>query len=167
MTSLAYSPTLVEQSSLPSGGSGPNLALAPPDPAYLPADHRRCDGLEQRTDRAHQLAADTQERFLEAASADDERRHQLLDEVVTTHLWLADTLARRYYRRGEDDQDLLQIARAGLVEATQRFDPERGSFYSFAVPTVLGVLKRHFRDRSWDMRPPRRTQELANEIRRG
>jgi RNA polymerase sigma-B factor len=53
------------------------------------------------------------------------------------------------------------------VEAAQRFDPERGSFYSFAVPTVLGVLKRHFRDRSWDMRPPRRTQELANEIRRG
>jgi RNA polymerase sigma-B factor len=90
-----------------------------------------------------------------------------LDEVVTTHLWLAETLARRFRYRGEDDQDLLQVARAGLVEASRRFEPERGAFLPFAVATVLGVLKRHFRDQGWNIRPPRRTQELAYEIRRG
>jgi RNA polymerase sigma-B factor len=89
-----------------------------------------------------------------------------IDSARQLNLWLAETLARRFYQRGEDEQDLLQVARAGLVEATRRFDPGRGVFLSFAVPTVLGVLKRHFRDQSWYVRPPRRTQELAFEIRR-
>ena len=92
------------------------------------------------------------------------QRKALLDEVVTSHLWLAETLARRFQHRGEDDDDLLQVARVGLVEAAQRFDPAQSSFVAFAVPTINGVLKRHFRDTGWVVRPPRQTQELAAAI---
>ncbi len=86
------------------------------------------------------------------------------DAVVTDHLWLADVLARRFHHRGEDPEDVLQVARIGLVEAVQRFDPAQPSFIAFAVPTITGVLKRHFRDRSWTIRPPRQTQELAAQV---
>ncbi len=109
------------------------------------------------------LVLRTRELFAEAAR-DPERRQDLLDEIVTTHLWLADSLARRFQHRGEDDEDLLQVARTGLVEAAQRFDPEQASFLAFAVPTITGVLKRHFRDHGWVVRPPRQTQELASVI---
>jgi RNA polymerase sigma-B factor len=143
----------------------PTLTLAAAQPSTDTSDLAGPSAVEQA--RAHRLADETQQRFAEAASADEDRRHQLLDEVVTTHLWLAETLARRFHHRGEDDQDLLQVARAGLVEASRRFDPERGAFLSFAIPTVLGILKRHFRDQGWKVRPPRRTQELAYEMRRG
>jgi len=103
----------------------------------------------------------------DATGTAENRRQQRLDDIVTSHLWLADSLARRFHHRGEDDQDLLQVARAGLVEASRRFDPDRGDFLAFAVPTVMGVLRRHFRDQGWTIRPPRRTQELAFEMRRG
>jgi RNA polymerase sigma-B factor len=148
------------------GGSTPTLTLVVAEPAASSAGDAFTRGQGQRSERAHRLAEETERRFREAAVADPERRRQLLDEIVTDHLWLAEALARRFYQRGEDEQDLLQVARAGLVEATQRFDPDRGGFLSFVVPTVLGVLKRHFRDQSWYVRPPRRTQELAFEIRR-
>jgi RNA polymerase sigma-B factor len=87
-------------------------------------------------------------------------------EVITEHLWLARAVARRYHHRGEDDEDLVQVASAGLVEAVRRFDPDRGDFLAFAVPTIGGVVKRHFRDHGWLVRPPRRTQELASTMRR-
>jgi RNA polymerase sigma-B factor len=93
-----------------------------------------------------------------------EEQQRLFDEVVTSHLWLAESLARRFQYRGEDLDDLQQVARIGLVEACHRFDPERGSFIAFAIPTITGVLKRHFRDHGWLVRPPRRTQELASGI---
>jgi RNA polymerase sigma-B factor len=92
------------------------------------------------------------------------QRQQILDEVITSHLWLAETLARRFTHRGEDEEDLLQVACTGLVEACRRFDPHQGSFVGFAVPTITGVLKRHFRDHGWAVRPPRPTQELASII---
>lgn len=136
------------------------------EPPASPSSKPHSSASRQRSERAHELAEGTERRFREAAAAEDDERHQLLDEIVTDHLWLAEHLARRFYHRGEDEQDLLQISRAGLVEATQRFDPDRGTFLSYAVVTVLGVLKRHFRDQSWYVRPPRRTQELAIEIRR-
>ncbi len=119
------------------------------------------------SEHVRQLAEQTAQRLLEASVAGPERRRELLDEVVTSHLWLADRLAHRYQYRGEDEQDLLQVARAGLVEASRRYDPDRGAFVSFAVPTILGVVKRHFRDQGWGIRPPRRTQEIAFQIRRG
>ena len=109
-------------------------------------------------------AEHTIELLRRAGAADGEEQQRLLDEVVTSHLWLAETLARRFQYRGEDLDDLQQVARIGLVEACRRFDPERGSFIAFAIPTITGVLKRHFRDHGWLIRPPRRTQELASGI---
>lgn len=112
------------------------------------------------------LADHTTALFLRAREAGPEERQRILDEIVTSHLWLAETLSRRFWHRGEDPDDLLQVACAGLVEATRRFDVDQGAFLSYAVPTILGVLKRHFRDHGWLVRPPRRTQELVAGMRR-
>src|SRR5215211_7739800 len=120
-------------------------------PSSSPCQQSPRDGLAERT---HEL-------LLEAETAGAARRQKILDEVVIAHLWLAETLARRFTHRGEDEEDLLQVARTGLVEACQRFNPHQGSFVGFAVPTITGVLKRHFRDHGWVVRPPRPTQELA------
>ena len=74
---------------------------------------------------------------------------------------LADRIARRYDRRGEAHDDLVQVARVGLVNAVTRFDPSVGSeFLSFAVPTMLGEVKRYFRDYSWSVNVPRRLKDL-------
>jgi len=108
-----------------------------------------------------ELAGRTRELLIEAETAGPVRRQQILDEVVTSHLWLAEKLARHFLHRGEDEEDLLQVAYTGLVEACIRFDPYQGSFVGFAEPTINGVLKRHFRDHGWTVRPPRPTQELA------
>ncbi len=86
--------------------------------------------------------------------------------LALDHLWLADAIARRYRGRGEDLDDLRQVARCGLLEAAGRYDPHQGAFASFASPTISGVIKRHFRDHGWMVRPPRRTQQLALQINR-
>ena len=111
-----------------------------------------------------ELADRTRELLIEAETAGPARRQQILDEVVTSHLWLARRLARQFTHRGEDEDDLIQVACTGLVEACLRFDPRQGSFVGFAEPTISGVLKRHFRDHGWTVRPPRPTQELASVI---
>jgi RNA polymerase sigma-B factor len=111
-----------------------------------------------------ELAERTHALLIEAESAGPVRRQQILDEVVSSHLWLAEKLARQFLHRGEDEEDLLQVAYTGLVEACLRFDPQQGSFVGFAEPTITGVLKRHFRDHGWTVRPPRPTQELASVI---
>ena len=111
-----------------------------------------------------QLADLTLERLRAARDADPATRQALVEEVVVTHLWLADSVARRFRDRGEDSEDLRQIARSGLVEACARFDPDQGSFAAFAFPTVTGLVKRHFRDHGWSIRPSRPTQELSAEI---
>jgi RNA polymerase sigma-B factor len=86
------------------------------------------------------------------------------DEMVTRYLPLARSLARRYAHRGELE-DLNQVASLGLLKAIDRFDPGRGlAFSSFAVPTILGELKRHFRDKGWTVRVPRDVQELNLRI---
>lgn len=113
-----------------------------------------------------ELSERTNELLVAAKTAGPAQRQQILDEVVTSHLWLAVTLARRFTHRGEDEEDLVQVACTGLVEACRRFDPHQGSFVGFAVPTITGVLKRHFRDHGWVVRPPRPTQELASTIGR-
>ena len=87
---------------------------------------------------------------------------ELRDEIVTEHLGLAYALARRYVRRGEPLEDLEQVATLGLLKAVERYEPDRGSaFSSFAAPTIIGELKRHFRDHGWAVRVPRALQESA------
>lgn len=97
---------------------------------------------------------------LRAVRSPDERR-EVLAELIETNLPLCDALAARYAGRGAELDDLVQVARAALVAAAERFRPAEGmSFAAFAVPTITGELKRHFRDRCWVVRPPRHLQEL-------
>lgn len=116
--------------------------------------------LTPTTDEDGSPAAVSAELLRRAKDAPADERRELLAVVVLNHLGLADSLARRYAHRGEDEQDLMQVARLGLIEAAKRFDPDRGSFVAFAIPTMTGHLKRHFRDHGWTIRPPRRLQDL-------
>jgi RNA polymerase sigma-B factor len=89
------------------------------------------------------------------------------EALVERFLPLARQLARRYQRGAEPLDDLIQVASLGLLKAIDRFEPERPSaFSSFAVPTILGELKRHFRDRGWSVRVPRDLQEMAVRVER-
>ncbi|SED13410.1 RNA polymerase, sigma 28 subunit, SigD/FliA/WhiG [Nocardioides exalbidus] len=94
-------------------------------------------------------------------------RAQLVDDLISTNIPMARALAARYRNRGVDLDDLEQVAMIGLVKAARRFDADAGhDFMSFAVPTVRGELRRHFRDFGWTIRPPRRIQELQSTIGR-
>jgi RNA polymerase sigma-B factor len=87
------------------------------------------------------------------------------DQLIERYLPLARSLARRYERRAEPLDDLAQVASLGLVKAIDRFDPERGlSFSSYAVPTMLGELRRYFRDTGWALHVPREMQERALNV---
>jgi RNA polymerase sigma-B factor len=91
-----------------------------------------------------------------------ERSSPYREQAVRRYLPLARSLAHRYRLAGEPIEDLEQVASIGLLNAIDRFDPERGTaFTSFAVPTILGELRRHFRDRTWALRVPRELQELS------
>jgi RNA polymerase sigma-B factor len=96
----------------------------------------------------------------------ESRDRALRNQLVEEHMGLAEALARRMSNRGESHDDLGQVALVGLLKAVERFDPDHGvRFTSFATPTILGELKRHFRDRGWAVRVPRRVQELNLEVR--
>jgi len=91
--------------------------------------------------------------------SEDFRRRR--DRIIERCLPLADHIARRFEGRGESRDDLTQVARVGLVNAVKRYDVETGSdFVSFAVPTIMGEVRRHFRDNSWSVKVPRRLKEL-------
>lgn len=111
--------------------------------------------------------AGTEELLLELARlpAGDPRRARVREELTRRHLPLAEHLAARFLGRGEPHDDLVQVATIGLLKALDRFDPARGvPFGAFAVPTMLGEVKRHFRDRGWAMRVPRRVQEFGRVL---
>jgi RNA polymerase sigma-B factor len=102
------------------------------------------------------------ELFAEYRRTDDRR---LRDQLIEMNIGLAEAVARRFGGRGERHDDLLQVALVGLLKAVERFDPERGlAFSSFATPTIEGELKRHFRDKRWAVRVPRRLQEQMLEV---
>lgn len=87
-------------------------------------------------------------------------------ELVAGHLWIATHVARRFRGRGEDPDDLQQVAYLGLVNAARRFDPDHGvRFVTFAMPTVVGEVRRHFRDRGWALRVSRGLQERHLALR--
>jgi RNA polymerase sigma-B factor len=100
----------------------------------------------------------------EATAASPCVKARLRDELTFQCLPFASRLARRYRGRGEPFEDLEQVARLGLVKAIDRYDPERGSFTAYAVITISGEIKRHFRDRTWGVHVPRRVQDLSLEV---
>jgi RNA polymerase sigma-B factor len=93
-------------------------------------------------------------------------REALREQVIGALLPMARRIARRFCGRGESEEDLFQVACVGVVKAVDRYDPSLGhAFLSFAVPTVVGEVKCHFRDRTWDMRVPRPLQEAHQRVR--
>lgn len=87
------------------------------------------------------------------------------DQLIVSHLNLVRFLASKFKNRGEPLDDLVQVGTIGLIKAIDRFDPERGlEFTTYATPTILGEIKRHFRDKGWSIRVPRRLQELSAKV---
>jgi RNA polymerase sigma-B factor len=109
--------------------------------------------------------ADVEQLLARAAEAQGAERDRLVDRATVSQLGLARSMALRYRDRGEPLEDLVQVANLALVMAVRRYRPEQGvPFAAFAVPTITGELRRHFRDRGWNVRPPRRLQELRARV---
>lgn len=101
-----------------------------------------------------------------ATLEDGPAKEQIRQRIITAWLPMAHRLAYRLRERGEHLDDLKQVAALGLVKAVDRFDPDRAeAFEQFAVPTITGELKRHFRDHTWHVHVPRRIQDLRNKVR--
>ncbi|MEU1799919.1 SigB/SigF/SigG family RNA polymerase sigma factor [Streptomyces sp. NPDC019937] len=115
----------------------------------------------------HDDAPDTGAEFHEMARLPDgPEKEALRQRVVEAWMPMARRLARQYRNRGEALEDLEQVAALGLVKAVKRYDPGHGTaFAGFAVPTIVGEIKRHFRDHLWVLHVPRRVQELRNRVR--
>ncbi|MFJ4714109.1 SigB/SigF/SigG family RNA polymerase sigma factor [Streptomyces sp. NPDC088785] len=115
---------------------------------------------------SHHDSPDTAQSFARFASCPVGREHdELCAELVAAWLPMAHRIASRFRNKGENLDDLRQVAALGLLKAVLRFDPARGAFEIYAVPTITGELRRHFRDYTWDVRVPRRVQELRFKIR--
>ena len=108
----------------------------------------------------------TEQKLQKLAGADSEHvRECLCDEIVLLNMPVAQSIARRYRRRGAEFDDLTQVAYLGLVKAVDRYNPDGAShFLAFAVPTIAGEVKRFFRDYCWAIRPTRRVQEVQHAI---
>ncbi|MFF4563985.1 SigB/SigF/SigG family RNA polymerase sigma factor [Streptomyces sp. NPDC001435] len=115
----------------------------------------------------HDDAPDTAEAFERLVELPDgPERWALRDELVRLWLPMAERIAVRFRDRGETLEDLYQVAALGLVKAVDHYDPARGrAFEAYAVPTVTGEIKRHFRDHMWTLHVPRRVQDLRNRVR--
>ena len=138
--------------------------------------------LETRTLDARSSEAKAQRRLARRASKnklawDKDRTRELFrqykatgdpevrDQLIVSHLNLVRFLASKFKNRGEPLDDLIQVGTIGLIKAIDRFDPSRGlEFTTYATPTILGEIKRHFRDKGWSVRVPRRLQELSAKV---
>lgn len=123
----------------------------------------RGPALTAKTEHAVPDRARARELFERLNELDPEssERRRIRDELVELHLPLVEYLARRFRNRGEWLDDLTQVATIGLIKSIDRFDLERGvEFSTYATPTIVGEIKRHFRDKGWAVRVPRRLQEL-------
>ena len=136
--------------------------LMPPPPQDMTAGASRGERAGHDRVRARDMFASLARSDLSAVS-----RQRVRDELVEMHLPLVEYLARRFRNRGEPLDDLVQVATIGLIKAVDRFDLDRGvEFSTYATPTIVGEIKRYFRDRTWSVRPPRRAQELHLALRR-
>lgn len=114
-----------------------------------------------KTEKQRRKAKEEAE-FLELRRTGD---RELRNKIITDHLYIAEILAKKYLNRGIEYDDLFQVASIGLIYAVDRFDVSKGyAFSSFATPTIIGEIKRHFRDKGWVIRVPRRIQELSKKI---
>lgn len=104
--------------------------------------------------------------LLMADCANWNERRRRRQQIITECLPIADHIAYRFVGRGEPAEDLMQVARLGLVNSVDRFVPGKGRFMAFAVPTIRGEVRRHFRDSTWSMRVPRKVQETQLRVRR-
>jgi RNA polymerase sigma-B factor len=121
-------------------------------------------GEAEQGDARRREDAAMRERFVEFRRTGD---RAIRNEIIEHYTRLAEFLARRFASRGEPLDDLRQVAFVGLLKAVERFEPDRGlQFSSFATPTITGELKRHFRDKGWAVRVPRRLQELHLQLDR-
>lgn len=117
-------------------------------------------GLEHVRARSAELFA-----VLRDPDGSDAARSAARDDLVHLHLSLVEHCARRFRNRGEPFEDLVQVGTIGLIKAVDRFEAGRGfEFSTYATPTVIGEIKRHFRDKGWAIRVPRRLQELRMQI---
>jgi RNA polymerase sigma-B factor len=148
----------------PPGRTSAGAPQPPHTPDYLADLRDDEDHEEQIGPHGHAAEIDEMLRRLAAMPADDPRRAALRKHLVEAQLPLVHHLAQRFRGRGEPYDDLVQVGTIGLLNAVDRFDPERGSFTGFAVPTILGEIRRHFRDRGWALRVPRRLQELGRQV---
>ena len=90
---------------------------------------------------------------------------ELRNEIVEDHLYMVDILIRKYLNKGVDYDDLYQVGALALVQAVERFDPSKGyEFSSFATPTILGEIKKYFRDKQWSLKVPRRLKEISSKV---
>ncbi|MEU6272092.1 RNA polymerase sigma factor SigF [Streptomyces populi] len=124
-----------------------------------------CTTTTQR--RRYDDAPETDAAFSHLAGLPDgPERQALRDEIVEAWMPMAERIAGKYRGRGESVEDLVQVAALGLVKSVDRYDPGRGNaFESYAVPTIVGEIKRHFRDHMWAVHVPRRVQEARNRVR--
>jgi RNA polymerase sigma-B factor len=146
----------------PSGIQCGEATLGGACPA-MPSAHVAATGDVEATQNDAVRAAEERRLFLRLHRFDDRGAR---DQLVERFMPLAAQLARRYRNTSQSFEDLLQVANLGLVQAVDRFDPDRGlRFSSFAVPTILGELRRHFRDTGWAVRVPRAVQENVAKVR--
>lgn len=95
----------------------------------------------------------------------DTREITVRNELIKRHMYISEILAKKYINKGIDYEDIYQVASLGLIYAIERFDVDRGfEFSSFATPTIIGEIKKYFRDKGWSVRVPRRIQELSKKI---
>jgi RNA polymerase sigma-B factor len=112
--------------------------------------------------RREQLKQESEALFAEYART---RSEETRNRIVELYLYLAEILSKKYTGRGIDYDDLFQVASMALVLAVERFDPSKGfAFSSFATPTIIGEIKRYFRDKSWAVKVPRRVKELSLQL---
>ena len=141
-------------------GAVPGQGEAVADEASVPAPRTTSRWGDAERARERELID-----ILTATDPDEPAHRRARDELVTIHLPLVQYLARRFRDRGEPLEDLVQVGTIGLIKAVDRFDPQRGvEFSTYATPTIVGEIKRHFRDKGWAIRVPRRLQELRMSI---